>query len=88
MTKPNKLLRLNYHAFGFLGCGKIVRGLQQATQQRDSSGLRDSCEAGCPCFVRQCKSRYQLSGMGCEGMDAAWAPFLIHYMFARWAAHP
>jgi hypothetical protein len=31
MTTPKKLLRLNYHALGFLGCGKIVRGLQQAT---------------------------------------------------------
>jgi hypothetical protein len=42
MTTPKKLLQLNYHALGFLGCGKIVRDLQQATQQQDSSGLRDN----------------------------------------------
>ena len=42
MTSLKKLVQLNYHALGFLGCGKIVRDLQQAAQQRDSSGLRDS----------------------------------------------
>ena len=39
---PASVLRkLNYHALGFLDSGKVLRDLQQTTQQRDNSGLRD-----------------------------------------------